>query len=300
MEQARCRRAPNSILTMSDLAVPQRVAEPPRELLYRHKIGLGKSLADIWRHREVLRSLSERQIRTRYKRALLGPAWALITPLALMVAFGLVFNRVVKVDTNGVPYALFSYLGLLPWTFFSSSVNSASTSLINNFALINKVHTPRELFPLAGVVLATFDTVLALVAFSVLFVVHTFTPEPTTVWVIVPMIVVILVATGWALILSIWTVYVRDLRYALPLALQVGLFVTPVAYRYDSIPRGIRPVYAFLNPLGPSIDGLRRCVLDGRPPDWEAMALAGAGALFVFIIGYVAFNRFEPGIADVA
>ena len=145
---------------MSDIALTADVREavgPPAELRFRRHFNLVASMRELWHARDLIRSLAERDLRARYKQAILGIAWAVITPIALMVVFTVIFHRVAKVDTNGVPYPLFSYLGLLPWGFFSSSVQQGGLSLLTNNSLLNKVLCPREVFPLSQVVEAGVD-----------------------------------------------------------------------------------------------------------------------------------------------
>jgi ABC-2 type transport system permease protein/lipopolysaccharide transport system permease protein len=231
---------------------------------------------------------------------MLGVGWALVTPLVMMVAFSLVFNRVTKVDTGGAPYQLFSYLGLVPWTFFSASMSGASSSLIGNFALVNKVHCPRELFPFSAVGVALFDAVLSLVALAALFALNGVAPQPTSYWVPVLLLIIAFQTLALALLAGVLTVFIRDLRYALPLLLQVGIFVTPVGYPFEAIPDTWRMPYTVLNPIAAAIDGLRRTVLYGGTPDVGYTAAAAGGAVMLFIISLLVFKKMEPGIADVA
>jgi ABC-type polysaccharide/polyol phosphate export permease len=272
---------------------------PPPELRYRNRVSVGRAVRDAWNAREITRSLAERAIRSRYKQAVLGFAWSILTPLVLMVAFTVVFQNLHRANSD-VPYSLFSYVALIPWTFFSNSISNGSTSIVSNISLINKVPCPREVFPLSGVAQAAFDAVLACVALVVLFVINTFMPKWTSVYV--PLIVLIQIAfvTGTAILCSVLVVYIRDLRTALPLGLQFGLFVTPVAYEFSRIPEWMRGIYSVLNPLGPTIDALRRTVLYGQAPQWGYLGLAAIGALVYLVGGYWLFKRMEAGIADIA
>jgi ABC-type polysaccharide/polyol phosphate export permease len=277
---------------------------PPPELRYRRRMTIPQALREAWAAREITRSLAERSIRSRYKQAVLGFAWSLLTPLILMVAFTVLFKRVASGHNLGVPsnvpYPLFSYIALVPWTFFSNSIGNASTSIIGNITLINKVPCPREVFPLSGVAMAAFDAVLSLIALVVLFAGFTFMPRPTSYWV--PLILLIMMAfvVGTSILCSVLVVYVRDLRTALPLALQFGLFVTPIAYGFSVIPRSIRGIYSVINPLGPTIESLRRTVLYGLAPQGQYLALAALGATVYLVGGYWLFKRMEAGIADIA
>jgi ABC-type polysaccharide/polyol phosphate export permease len=275
-------------------------AGPPPELLYRHRPSLLRATVECWQARGVAWALAERQLRARYKQALLGFTWALAGPVAILVAFDVVFTRVAKVSTGGAPYALFSYLGLIVWTFFSGAVSVGATSIIGNVALINKIYCPREVFPISAVLLSTFDTLVALVALVVLFPLTGFAPKGASFWVVIALPVMIADTVGWSLIVAVLVVYLRDIRSALPLALQLGVFATPVAFGLQVIPARWRNLYSFLNPLGPVIDDFRRGVLGGRPPDWGELGYGAVGALVVLVGGYWMFKRMESGIADLA
>jgi ABC-type polysaccharide/polyol phosphate export permease len=274
-------------------------SEPPAELIYRHKISLVGSIRDAWKSRLIVWALAERDLRARYKQSLLGFAWALITPLSLMIAFTLLFGPVLKIDTRGAPYPLFAYLGLLPWTFFTSAMSNGASSLIGN-ALLTKIPVAREVFPLSTILEAAFDSVLSVVALGVLFGVFEYAPRATSVWVPVLLLVQLMFTTGCVLTISVIVTYIRDLRQALPLMLQFGLFVTPVAFGLEVVSSSLRPLYCFLNPLGPVIDGYRRCVLYGQAPQLDLLALGAAGAAFYLTVGYFTLKKLEPGIADVS
>lgn len=279
----------------------EQLAGPPPGLRYRRRVRLVPAVREVWRARELVRSLAERELRARYKQAVLGFAWAVVTPLLLMIAFTLVFQRVARVDTGGVPYALFSYLGLVPWAFFSTSVSTGGQSIVTNVSLLNKVYCPREVFPIASVTVAAIDSAIAVGVLGILFAAFGFMPRPQTAWVPLLLVVQVAFTLGVALVISAVMVYLRDLRHALPIMLQMGLFVTPVAYPIDTfVPEGLRPLYVALNPLAAVIDGYRRTVLLGLPPDWALVGWAAAAAFTVLALGYLLFKRLETGFADVA
>lgn len=261
---------------------------------------LGASVLELWRAREQVRSLSEREIRARYKQAVLGFAWAIITPVLLMIVFTLFFKRAANPKTGDIPYTLFAYIGLLPWSFFSSSVSRGGQSLIGNSNLLNKVYCPREVFPLSSVAEAAVDNAISVSVLGVLFGIHAFAPTATAVWVPLLLLVQLAFTVGVTLVVSVVIVYLRDLRLALPIILQVGLFATPVAYPIDVVPESLRQAYAAVNPLAPVIDGYRRTVLLGKAPDWDLFVPGALAALFVLVAGYWLFKRLETGIADVA
>jgi ABC-2 type transport system permease protein/lipopolysaccharide transport system permease protein len=192
-------------------------------------------------------------------------------------------------------------MGLLPWTFFSNSMSSASLSLTSNLSLLNKVYCPREVFPIATIFVAGFDMIISSSVLVVLCTVLTFMPSFTTIWALPAIwLVQIPFMVGLALILSAATVYMRDLRHGLPILLQIGLFATPVAYGMRVVPKDLRWLYSLVNPLAPVIEGYRRVLLEGKTPQWGYLALGGITAWILLIGGYKMFKRLETGIADVA
>ena len=280
---------------------PSAVDEPPAEILFSRRLTLRRAITELWRFRELVYVLAERDFRSRYKQAVLGFAWALVGPLVLVLVLGLLFQRVVEVDTNGTPYVLFSYIGVLPWTFFSASINQGGLSLLNNAQLINKVYAPREVFPLAAVGVAGVDLVLSLVALAVLFVITGEYPQPTSFWVVPLFVVQLAFTVGCTVLISAVVVRLRDVRHILPIVLQLGLFATPVAYGMNDLAQGKAVyVYAAINPLAPVIDGYRRCVLWGEAPQWGPVGVAAVVSFAILLGGYRLFKRLEVGIADAA
>jgi ABC-type polysaccharide/polyol phosphate export permease len=260
-------------------------------------------LRELWQARALVVALSVRELRARYKHAALGFLWALLVPLSFMVVFNLVFTHVAKVDTGGQPYAVFTYIGLVVWTFFSTSVSVASQSLLSNTQLLNRVSFPREVFPLSSVVVAGFDAAISLSAFALLIVftdarLH-FAPGP-----IASLILLFGLTGAWtvalALIVSAAVVYLRDVRHLLPIVLQLGIIATPVAYGIDVIPQAARGWYSVVNPLAPAIDGFRRVLLEGRYPRWELVGPAAVSSIVLLLLAYGIFKRLEVGFADIA
>lgn len=273
---------------------------PPSEIRFRRSIRLRAAVREVWHARELVRSLVERELRADHTQAILGFAWAVITPVTLMVVFSLFFSRIAAIDTGGAPYVLFAYLGLLPWTFFSGSVSRAGLSLVQNAAILNKVYCPREVFPLSTVIVVGIETVIATVVLVALFAVTRFVPKSTIVFAPVLLLVLVAYTLGVTLIVSSVVVYFRDLRHALPLILQLGLFATPVAYGIEVVPHQYHRLYAVVNPLAPIIDGYRRTILLGQWPSWETLILGTASSVALLVVGYLIFKHLETGFADVA
>ena len=276
--------------------------EPGREIWFKHRVSVRRAFAEFWEFRPLIRALAERDIRVRYKQAVLGLAWAVLTPVVMMLAFTLVFTKVGHVKTGGIPYPLFSYIALIPWGFFSASVLSGGMSLMSNLALLNKLYCPREVFPLGTVAVAAADAIVATLVLVVLFPVEGGAPHIEAFYAPIMLLILLMFTIGVTLAVSAVVVYMRDLRVALPLALQLALFVTPVAYSLNTIAktRTQEIIYAAVNPLAAVIEGLRDTVLLGHAPDWTLQIVGGVSAAVVLAGGYYLFKRLETGIADIA
>lgn len=279
--------------------VDQIPAEPPADLRFRRKVRLDASLREIWRSRELIRTLAERDLRARYKQAVLGFAWAIIPPLGLLLVFSVFVRRVGDVHSDGVPYELLAFVGLMAWNFFSAAVSGGSGSLLGNLSLLNKIYCPREVFPLAQLTVATVDAAVSLIVFGALLAIHRSAPFLTWLWSPVLLAMLLAFTTGVVLFISSGVVYLRDLRHGLPIVLQLGLFATPVAYSMSAIPEQWRLLFGLANPLGPIIDGFRRVLLLGQPPVWTELGAAAITTVILLTGGYWTFKRLEVGVADV-
>ncbi|HLJ02686.1 MAG TPA: ABC transporter permease [Solirubrobacteraceae bacterium] len=281
-----------------------RPSEPPKNIWFRRRVSLTRSLVELWAFRELTATLAERDLRVRYKQAALGVAWAVITPVIMMLAFSLIVNKITHTNTglHHPPYPLWSYMGLLPWTFFSSTVGGGGMSLVSNNTLLNKLYCPREVFPIAGMIDATFDALIAALVLAIMFPALGFAPASTSIYVPLLLIVLVMFTMGVTLAVSVIVVYMRDLRLAIPMVLQFGLFVTPVIYPPTKLSHhpAFLIAYSVINPLVPVIDGMRRCVLSGQPPNWTWLLAGGVSSLVFLVGGFWLFKRLETGIADVA
>src|SRR5262245_40336398 len=214
----------------------------------------GLNLRELWAYRELLYFLTWRDVKVRYKQTLLGAAWAIIQPLFAMLIFTLFFGRLAGVPSDGIPYPLFAYAGLLPWTFFSNAVTSSGNSLVGSANLITKVYFPRMIIPGAAVAAGLIDL---LVAFVILIVLMVYYQVGVTIHILMaPALVVLttLLATGCGMWMSALNVKYRDIRYALPFAIQLWMFATPIIYPLSLIPSDYRWLLK-LNPLSGIIEG---------------------------------------------
>lgn len=273
---------------------------PPPELRFRRPFSFLDTVREIVAARPIIRALAERELRAVYKQAFLGMAWAIVTPVTLMLVFTLIFTRVAKVDTGGVPYQLFSYIALVPWQFFSSSINSGGLSLINQMNLVNKIRCPREVFPLSSIATSGINAIIATAVLLILFVINTFAPKWTTVWVPLLMVLQLMVTVAMTLLVSSITIYLRDLRHALPILLQLALFATPIAYGIDFVPDNLQIPYVILNPMAAVIDSYRQTVLYGNHPQFHLLIPAFLSAAAMLYGAMRLFRRLELRFADVA
>jgi ABC-2 type transport system permease protein/lipopolysaccharide transport system permease protein len=288
--------------TPQEAAAPARPREPRPEIWFRRPIDFVSAVKELWAFRELTVTLAERDLRVRYKQAALGIAWAVITPVVMMIAFTFLFNRFAKVHTGGAPYALFSYMGLLPWTFFANAVSQGGLSLVTNVPLLNKLYCPREVFPIAAIADAAVDALIATCLLALLFPLTGFAPKAQVYYVPLYVLVLGMVTLGVTLAVAAILVYMRDLRLALPLLIQVGMFATPVVYGTGSISHSKAFLIAFsaVNPLVPVIDGLRQSVLNGLAPSWISLGVGAASAFVYMLGGFALFKRLETGMADIA
>ena len=255
-------------------------------------------LYDLWRYRELLYFLTWRDIKVRYKQTVLGVAWAVIQPLAATVVFTLFFGKLAGLDRQSeVPYPVFVYAAMLPWTFFAEAVSQGSQSLIASANLLTKVYFPRLIIPFASVAAMLVDFAIALVAMACLMAAYRVAPGPAVLLLPALVLATLLAALGMAALLAALTVAYRDFRYVVPFLLQIWLFASPVVYGLDKIPERWRWVYA-LNPMAGIIDGFRSSLLD-QPLRVGRLAVSLSTAIVMFFVGTAYFRRCERRFADI-
>ena len=256
-------------------------------------------LRELWAYRELLYFLVWRDIKVRYKQTILGASWAILQPFTTMVVFSLFFGGLAQIPSDGVPYPLFSYTALVPWTFFASAVTGSSTGLASSAAIITKIYFPRILIPLADVLGKIVDFVLA---FLILLVMMVFFQVPITIkiiWVPVFLLLALVTALGVGLWLSALNVQFRDIRYIVPFLTQIWMFITPIAYPSSLIENeALRVVYAF-NPMVGVIEGFRWVLLNTGDPPQISLLISAVIAIVLLISGLFYFQRMEKVFADV-
>lgn len=252
---------------------------------------------ELWAYRELLWVLTVRDIKVRYKQTSLGIGWAVIQPIMMMVVFSIFFGRLAKMPSDGLPYPIFAYAALVPWTFFANALGGASNSLLGSSNLISKVYFPRLIIPLSsiGSWLVDFAIAAALLLIMMLWYGVGWTVNLLAVPALV--LVATLTALGAGVLLSALTVTYRDFRYVIPFLLQFWLFATPVVYPASIVPEKWQWVL-YINPMAGLIGGFRSAFL-GLPFDVAALLLSSTVALSMFLIGIAYFERIERRFADI-
>jgi lipopolysaccharide transport system permease protein len=279
-------------------------APPAREHLPVHTIRPTRGwsdlgLAELWSYHELLFVFAWRNVLVRYKQTALGIAWAILQPFFLMIVFTLFFSRLGKVSSNGVPYPIFSYAGLLPWTFFATSMTQSATSLVTNQNLLRKIYFPRLILPLSTVITAIVDFAVASVVLAVMMVWYDVYPEPLRLLAL-PALVLLAVVTalGVGLWLSSVNVLYRDVQYVVPFLAQAWLFATPAVYVATTF-QGVGGTLLGLNPMQGVVAGFRWALLDAGTAPGGTVALSAVVSVVVLAGGLVFFRRLERGFADV-
>lgn len=249
-------------------------------------------------YRDLLWLWTLREVQVRYKQSLLGVTWALLQPLVLTIVFTIVFSRLMRVDTGGIPYPVFSYVALVPWTFFATSLTFGIASLVNNMSLVTKIYFPREILPLASIGAAFVDFLVSAVILAGMMLLYGIPLGWVSLWVIPLLALQIVLTVAVVLLGSALLVFFRDVRFVVPLLTQVWMYGTPVIYPASVVPERFRSWY-FINPMAGIIDGYRRVLLSGQAPQWDALAL-GTGVTFaLLLVALLFFKRSEPVFADL-
>lgn len=278
---------------MQDVSLPDK----PMVVIEPSKSRMPLDLRGLWSYRELLYFMTWRDLKVRYKQTVLGAIWVVVQPISLALVFTLFFGFLVRVPSDGVPYALFAYSGLLFWTFFASAITSSNSSLVGSSNLINKVYFPRSIIPIAAVGARLLDFAIGSVVLVGLLAYYGI----ALTWniLMVPLFVVLLVML--ALGVGMWTsavnVKYRDVGVALPVIVQLWMFASPVIYPSSLIPGDWRWLFA-LNPMTGILEGFRTALVGGTF-DWGAITMATAITLAVLVYSAYAFRRLERGFADV-
>lgn len=256
------------------------------------------ALQELWRYRELIYFLAWRDVKVRYKQTLLGIAWAVLQPLVAMVIFSIFFGALVKVPSEGVPYPLFAYLGMLPWTYFANATSAAGGSLVANTNLISKVYFPRLVVPIAAIVAGLVDLAIGVVLLGGVLAFFGRVPGPTVLFLFPLVALAMLTALAVGIWLSALDVQYRDVKHATPFLIQVWMFATPVVYPSSLLSESQRVWYG-LNPMAGVVEGFRWAVLGQGTPPTALMGVSTFVSIAVLLSGLFYFRRVERGFADL-
>jgi lipopolysaccharide transport system permease protein len=257
-----------------------------------------KDIKEISKYKELLLSLALREIKVKYKQSVLGILWAVLQPLSMMVIFTIIFSYFMKVPSEGVPYPIFSYTALLPWTFFATSLTFAVPSIVTNINLVTKIYFPREIFPIASVLAAFVNFCIAAVFFVAMLLFYR-VPLTLNFFYLIPILILqVLFILGISFFASALNVYFRDIKYIIPLVVQLWMYLSPVIYPVSVVPERLKTIY-MLNPMAAIIDGYRKIILQGAAPNLLYMGVASIVIITIFLAGYKFFKKIEMSFADV-
>ena len=270
------------------------VLRPPRFSLER----LWRAVLVLPRYWDLICVLTAHRIKVRYKQSMLGPLWAVLQPVAMMVIFAIVFSVIARVPSSDHPYAVFAYAGLLPWTAFASALASGAGALVAHAALVTRVYFPREILPLTYVAAALFDLAVASTILIAMLIFYGIALTPAALWILPTIVLLAGFALAVSLVLSALNVRYRDISVAMPLVLQVWMFASPVIYPLDAVPHAWRAWY-LLNPMAGIVDSFRRAILDGTAPDPAAFGSAALITTALLVVSYAGFKHVEATMADL-
>src|SRR2546423_12638379 len=256
------------------------------------------NLREIWTYRDLLFFLAWRDINISYKQTILGAAWAVVQPVMVMILFTIFFGRMASVPSEGVPYPLFAFAALLPWQYFSTALGNAANSLVNNSNLLSKVYFPRLLIPLESLLPPGVDFMIAFIVLVAMMVFYGVAPTWHVLWLPVFMAVAVITSLGAGLWFAALNVKYRDVGYIVPVLVQFGLFVSPVAYSSRMVPARWRALYA-LNPIAGVIEGFRWALLGTDTAPGRSIAVSALAALILLVSGLFYFRHTVKTFADV-
>jgi lipopolysaccharide transport system permease protein len=276
------------------------VASPPPETIrLRPTKGFSRVLApkELWRYRDLAGQIALRDITIRYRQTALGGAWAVLQPIGFMVVFSLIFGNVAGISSNGLPYPLFSLAALVPWVFFSNALLLGSDSLVSNSALVSKIYFPRIFMPMGVVVAGFVDLAISIVILMIIVFAWGFVPSLAIL--ALPLLVAIAAATalGVSSALSAINVRYRDVRYVVPFAIQLWLFITPIVYPSSTLDEPWRTLSA-INPMVGVVEGFRWATLGTGNAPWDLIGISALAAAVLFVAGLAYFDRVERAFAD--
>jgi homopolymeric O-antigen transport system permease protein len=262
--------------------------------------GFGRVLApkELWRYRDLAFQIAARDVTIRYRQTAFGAAWAILQPLAFMAIFTLIFGRLAGIDSDGLPYALFALVGLVPWMFFANAFLLGSESLVMNQALISKIYFPRIFIPAGVVAAGCVDFSISLLIMLAIVLIAGFVPPLAILALPLLIAIAIMTALGAAAGLSAVNVRYRDVRYVVPFATQLWFFITPIVYPNSGLDEPLRTLSA-INPMTGVVEGFRWAILGAGGAPWDLIGISFASAAVLLFIGLSYFDRVERSFADL-
>lgn len=254
-------------------------------------------LRELLAYRELIYTFALRDIKVRYKQTALGAAWAIIQPLFAMVVFTVIFGGLAKIPSEGIPYPLFSYAALLPWTLFSEGITRSTSSMITNSNIMTKVYFPRLIMPISGILSPIVDFMVSFIILIGLILYYGRTPTINIIWLPIFLLLVLAASLGVGLWLSALNVQYRDFQYTIPFIIQIWLYSSPVVYASTLVPDKYRLIYG-LNPMAGAIEGFRWALLGTEPPS-SMIYVSALMVIIILVSGMHYFKRMEKTYADV-
>lgn len=275
-------------------------SDPPRSLVVIEPPSGWRSLGlrELWDYRELLYFLTWRDIKVRYKQTALGASWAIIQPLSTMLVFSLFFGRLAKVPSEGIPYPLFSFAALVPWTFFANGLTQSANSVVASQNLVTKIYFPRIAIPIATILAGIVDLALAFVILLGMMLFYRVGLTPRVLWVVPLSLLAFVTSLGVGLWLAALNVQYRDVRYTVPFLVQIWLFGTPIAYSSTMLSEPWRTVYG-LNPMVGVVEGFRWALLGTNTAPGAMIVVSSIAAVLIAIGGALYFRRMEQTFADI-
>ena len=257
------------------------------------------SISELWAYREVIFYLTWREIKVRYKQTIFGASWAVMQPFLTMIIFTIIFGRVAKMPSDGIPYPIFSYAALLPWTFFANSVSKASNSLVGGGGMVKQIYFPRLAIPLSSTLSCAVDFLLAFSVLILMMIYYKTAPTLNVIWLPPLLLLAVVTALGVSLVLTAMNVQFRDVKHAIGFLVQAWMYATPVVYPLSVIQDPFWKSIYSLNPMVGVVEGFRWALLGTDTSPAQYILISAAVAVGLFVVGLYYFKRMERTFADV-
>jgi lipopolysaccharide transport system permease protein len=274
-------------------------AAPPMIRVQRSRGWVSLRLGELWAYRELVYFLTWRDVKVRYKQTVLGAAWAILQPFLTMLVFSLFFGKLAKMPSEGVPYPIFAFAALVPWTFFANGLTQSSNSLVGSANLITKVYFPRLAVPVATILSGVIDFLLAFGVLLAMMFYYRLAPSTHVIWLPVFMLLALVTSLGVGLWLSAMNVQFRDVRYTVPFLTQFWMFATPIAYPITLLREPWKQTVFAINPMVGAVEGFRWAIFGTRAAPIAVVGVSFATALAVLVGGALYFRRMERTFADI-